>query len=276
NLTGFETFFADKRPFFVEGADLFGFGSSRPFNNFSVPTIFNSRRIGRAPQLGLSGPNTDSPTSTTIAGAAKLTGRTAKGWSVGVLDAITTRETADFINGSGDKDEVGVEPLTHYFTGRLRRDLRSGNTSVGALVTAVDGDIQAEPIKGVLRSAAYVGGLDCGHGGSNRRWAFDADVTGSRIQGTQAAITRAQMQSNRYLQRPDHGDYFRFDPTRTSLEGYGLDASLTKTSGNHWLGSLAYVTRSPGYESNDLGFNTRSDYHGFSQIVLFTQNQPWG
>lgn len=276
NLTAFETFFSDRRPFFVEGADLFGFGRSRAFNNFSVPTIFNSRRIGRTPQLGLSGPNTNSPTSTTIAGAAKLTGRTSRGWSIGVLDAITTRETAEFINGVGVRDEVAVEPLTHYFTGRLRRDLRRGNTSVGALVTSVDRDIEDEPIKNVLRSDAFVGGIDLGHAWSNRRWAFDAALTGSRIQGTQAAITRAQMQSNRYLQRPDHGDYFRFDPTRTSLEGHGLDASVAKTSGNHWLASLAYVDRSPGYEANDLGFGTRSDYRGFSQIVLFQQNQPWG
>ena len=127
NLTAFESFFADRRPFFVEGADLFGFGRSRAFNNFSVPTIFNSRRIGRTPQLGLSAPNTNSPTSTTIAGAGKLTGRTSNGWSIGVLDAITTRETAEFINGLGVEDQVAVEPLTHYFAGRLRRDVRSGN-----------------------------------------------------------------------------------------------------------------------------------------------------
>lgn len=280
NLTQFETFFADKRPFFVEGADLFSFGRSRAFNNFGVPTIFNSRRIGRVPQLVISPsadvPFVEAPTQTTIAGAGKLTGRTSSGWAIGVVDAITTRETAQLEDTLGVERRAGVEPLTHYFAGRVRKDLRRGDTSVGALFTAVDRKIEDAPIADALRADAFVGGVDLAHAWANRSWAIDADFTGSRIQGSSSAIGAAQRQPNRYFQRPDHGDYFTYDPTRTSLSGFGGDASLTKTSGNHWIGSVAVVSRSPGYEANDLGFNTRSDYTGLSSIVLYQQNQPKG
>ena len=277
NLTAFETFFPERRPFFIEGADLFAFGRSGAFNNFSVPTIFNSRRIGRSPQRILRGPNfgsVNAPPQTTIAGAAKVTGHTSKGWSVGVLDAVTTREDADFVDTLGVERQAAVEPLTHYFTGRVRRELRAGNTSIGALATAVNRDLGDPALAGLLRSDAYLGGLDLNHAWQNRRWALDAALTGSRVQGTPAAIAATQGSSARYLQRPDHADYFTFDPTRTRLDGYGFDGSISKTSGAHWLGSLAYVSRSPGYEANDLGFGTRADYRGFSSIVLFQQNKP--
>jgi hypothetical protein len=277
NLTAFETLFPERRPFFIEGSDLFAFGRSRAFNNFSVPTVFNSRRIGRSPQLVLGGSNFNSvnaPQQTTIAGAAKLTGRTSKGWSVGVLDAVTTRENADYVDPAQIQRQAEVEPETHYFTGRVRRDLRAGNTSIGALATAVNRKLDDPTLAGRLRGDAYVGGLDFGHAWNSRRWALDADLTGSRLQGTPAAIAAAQRSSARYLQRPDHADYFKYDPTRTRLDGYGFDGSLSKTSGNHWLASLAYVSRSPGYEANDLGFGTRADYRGLSSIVLFQQNKP--
>ena len=277
NLTAIETFYPEHRPFFVEGADLFGFGRSRAFNNFSVPTIFHSRRIGRTPQRGLFGADyafVDAPAQTTIGGAAKLTGRAAHGWALGLLDAVTTREDARYVDSLGTERTTVVEPLTHYFAGRTRGDFRAGNTSAGGLFTAVDRKFDEPALSSLLRSDAYIGGLDLAHAWANRRWALDADVTGSTIRGTPDAIAAAQRSSARYLQRPDHGDYFTYDPSRTRLSGYGLDASIAKTSGLHWLGSLAYVSRSPGYEANDLGYQTRADYRGLSSIVIYQENRP--
>src|ERR1044072_202782 len=138
NLTAFETLFPERRPFFIEGSDLFAFGRSRAFNNFSVPTVFNSRRIGRSPQLVLGGSNFNSvnaPQQTTIAGAARLTGLAWKGGSVGVLDAVATRENADYVDPAQIQRQAEVDPETHYFTGRVRRDLRAGNTPIRALAT---------------------------------------------------------------------------------------------------------------------------------------------
>ena len=277
NLTAFETFFPERRSFFVEGADLFAFGRSRAFNNFSVPTIFHSRRIGRPPQRVLIGPGfgfVDAPTQTTIGGAAKLTGRTSHGWSIGALDAITTKEDARFVDPLGFRREDVVEPLTHYFAGGVHRDLRAGNTRVGALVTAVDRKLEDAALDPLLRREAFLGGVDLAHAWSNRRWAIDAAVTGSTVRGSEAAIAATQRQSDRYFQRPDHAGYASYDPTRTRLDGYGIDGSIAKRSGEHWLGSLAYVSRSPGYEANDLGFQTRADYRGFSSIALYQQNHP--
>ncbi len=277
NLTAFETFYTERRPFFVEGADLFSFGRSRAMNNFSVPTIFHSRRIGRAPQFTPGGPDVlymHEPAQTTIAGAAKLTGRTDGGWAIGALDAVTTREVADYADTNGVHRTAAAEPLSHYFVGRVRRELRRGDTEIGGLVTAVDRRLDDPTLASLLRSDAYVGGLDLAHAWANRRWALDADVTGSRVQGGAQAIDATQRLSDRYLQRPDHGDYFTYDPTRTRLQGYGIDGSLAKVSGRHWLGSVAYVSRSPGYETNDIGYMTRADYRGLSSIVLYNQTTP--
>ncbi len=279
NLTAFETFFPEHRGFFVEGADLFAFGRSRAFNNFSVPTIFNSRRIGRTPQLQLGGPEfgfLDAPSQSTIAGAAKLTGRTRGGWALGMLDAVTTREDAHYVDTLGVRRETPVEPLSQYFAGRVRRDLRGGDTSVGALFTGVNRQLGDPALAGLLRKNAYIGGLDLAQAWAQRSWALDAAVTGSTTEGSASAIAGAQRSSSRYFQRPDHGDYASYDPTRTRLSGYGVDGSISKTSGEHWLGSLAYVSRSPGYEANDLGFQTRADYRAFSSIALYQQNKPGG
>jgi len=277
NLTAFETFFPERRPFFVEGADLFSFGRSRAFNNFGVPTIFHSRRIGRRPQRALAGPEyrfVDIPEHSTIAGAAKLTGRTSGGWAVGALDAVTPAENGRFVDPLGLERETEVEPLSHYFAGRVRRDLRDGNTSVGVLVTSTNRRLDEPQLRDLLRSDAILGGVDLAHAWSDRRWAFDAALTGSTIRGSQPAIALAQRSSSRYYQRPDHGDYATYDPTRARLSGYGLDASIAKRSGTHWRGSLAYVSRSPGYEANDLGYQTRADYRGLSSIVLYQENRP--
>jgi hypothetical protein len=277
NLTAIETFYSERRPFFVEGGDLFTFGGSRAFNNFSVPTIFHSRRIGRAPQRALPFAGfdyADAPAATTIAGAAKLTGRTAGGWAVGVLDAVTTSEQADYVDSAGVHRRTPVEPLTHYFVGRVRRELRQGNTAIGGLFTAVNRRLDDPALTGLLRREAYIGGFDLAHAWGQRRWAVDASVTGSSTSGSAQAMRATQRMSDRYLQRPDHADYFTYDPSRTRLSGYGFDGSVSKTSGRHWLGSFAYVSRSPGYEANDAGYESRADYHGLSYIVLYTETKP--
>src|SRR6185503_7206383 len=150
-------FYPERRPFFVEGADLFAFGRSRAMNNFSVPTVFHSRRIGRTPQRGLGGPEfrfVDTPVQTTIAGAAKLTGRTSGGWSLGVLDAITMREEGHVLDTLGVERESPIEPATHYFAGRVRRDFRAGNTTLGALVTSVNRRLEDPALSALLRRDA--------------------------------------------------------------------------------------------------------------------------
>jgi hypothetical protein len=276
NLSAFETFFPEKRPFFVEGADVFRFGGIRASNSFGFPEFFFSRRIGREPQRNLGGEDVsflDSPTETSIRTAAKLSGRTRSGWSLGILDAVTAGEDARYIDGSGARVTSPVEPLTNYFVGRVRKDLRGGNSTVGLIGTAVSRDQKDPDLNSLLRSSAYLVGADFTNSWSNRVWSLDGSVGLSTVRGTPDAIARTQRSSARYYQRPDASS-FRYDPTRTGLTGYAYQLALGKNSGEHWLGGLVYQEVSPAFESNDLGFQSDASQRGFSTALEYRQRKP--
>src|SRR5437016_5477742 len=261
NLTAFEQFLDEHRPFFIEGTQIFDFGGNGGgVNRFSDPPLyFYSRRIGRPPQgkPSSSGAFKDVPQSTTILGAAKLTGRSAGGWSVGLLDALTARERAtvlDTVTGTRYRDEV--EPATNYFAGRVKRDMNGGNTSIGLLVTGMDRR-PTTPALDMLPRDAFAGGLDFFQRWGDKRYTLAGSVGGSYLQGEPAALQQVQRSSNRYFQRPD-AQRFRYDPTRTSLAGVSADLYLNKVAGN-WRWGVAGRTTSPGFEVNDLGFQNRVD-----------------
>jgi Domain of unknown function (DUF5916) len=261
NLTAYETFFEEKRPFFVEGSNIFTFGGSGGGGaSFSgTPQFYYSRRIGREPEgePRSSGDYDDTPTSTTILGAAKLSGRTNDGWSVGAVEAVTAREfatVADLSTGARYRDEV--EPLTNYFAGRVKRDLGAGNTTIGLLATTVHRQLDVSALS-FLPSAAYAGGVDLIHRWGRNTYAVAASVGGSHLQGDTLAVQDAQRSSNRYYQRPDARS-FTYQPDRTSLSGLTADLYLSKIGGP-WRWSVAGSTTSPGFEVNDLGFQQRVD-----------------
>ncbi len=261
NLTAFEQFLPEHRPFFTEGTQIFDFGGNGGgVTRFSDPALyFYSRRIGRPPQGSPSsrGAFKDVPQSTTILGAAKLSGRSAGGWSVGVLDALTAREYAtvlDTTTGIRYRDEV--EPATNYFAGRVKRDMNGGNTSIGLLATAMDRR-PTTPALDMLPRDAYAAGLDFFQRWGDKRYALAGSIGGSYLTGEPAALQQVQRSSNRYYQRPD-AQRFRYDPTRTSLAGVSADLYLNKVAGN-WRWGVAGRTTSPGFEVNDLGFQNRVD-----------------
>lgn len=144
NLTAFEEFFDEQRPFFVEGASIFQIGSY---------DLFYSRRIGRRPgyfALPDGAVERDRPEATTILGALKLTGKTEGKTAFGLLQAITAPEDAVIGIGAA-RDEFRVEPLTNYLVGRVRQDVLDGTSGVGLFTSAVnrrDGQ------------SAYVGAMD--------------------------------------------------------------------------------------------------------------------
>lgn len=268
NLTAFETFFPEKRPFFVEGTDIFNFGTGS-----GAASLFYSRRIGRTPQLSAPGA-AEALFSTTILGAAKLSGKTAGGWSVGVMEALTQREEVRFrpLDDSGDGRFV-VEPLANYLVGRARRDFRSGQSSLGAIATAVNRDLDADALRASLRSAAYAGGADFRHEWAQRSWVLSGYLAGSTITGERGVIGAAQRSSARYFHRPDAG-HLGLDTLATSLSGMAGEVTLGKQAGRHWRGSATLSTVSPGYEINDLGFNTRSDFARANLSVTYLQTTP--
>lgn len=261
NLTAFEQFLAERRPFFVEGAGIFSFGGGGGggIQFGGSPRYFYSRRIGRPPQGSASTPPggfADTPDNATIFGAAKITGRTAGGWSVGVIDAVTAAERAIVQDPAGSRWTTAVEPLTNYFVGRVKREFGGGSTGLGILATSVHRDIDTTTLD-FLRSAAYLGGVDFFHRWAGNAYVVAGAVAGGYVTGSPLAITLAQRASSRYYQRPDAG-HLDLDTTRTSLAGVTADVSFRRLAGD-WLGGVAFSTTTPGFEVNDAGFQTRVD-----------------
>ncbi|HWZ27216.1 MAG TPA: DUF5916 domain-containing protein [Gemmatimonadales bacterium] len=261
NLTAFQVFLPEHRPFFVEGDDIFNFGGgSGGLAAFgSTPQFFYSRRIGRAPEGSTysAGQFTDYPDNTAILGAAKLTGKTPSGWSVGLLDAVTSREEASVLdtNTAITSHDI-VEPASNFLVGRVRRTLNGGGSSYGAIVSAVNRDITVPALRG-MTTGAYTFGVDTKQLWDHNTYALAADLGGSYLTGDTAALQAAQFSSGRYYQRPD-AHAFHYDPTRTSLAGFNGNVYLDKLSGA-WLWGTAVSTSSPGFEVNDLGFQQRVD-----------------
>jgi hypothetical protein len=261
NLSGFETFFPERRPFFVEGAEIF-----RPaFPAF--PAMFHSRRVGRAPQGGIPGEavHADAPEATTILAAAKLTGKTADGWSVGLFDALTAPEHGRYADAAGATARVPVEPLTNYGVWRVARDFGPGRSTLGLLATTTNRSLPATGELDFLPSAAYVAGIDGSHRFAGGTYQIAGSLFGSRVAGPADAIDRIQRSPVHRANRPD-ADHVGYDPARTSLSGYSANVLAEKREGawRFWIEGRA---RSPGFEVNDLGFLGRADQaSGYAQV----------
>jgi hypothetical protein len=252
NLSAYETLQEERRPFFVEGSDIFGLAFP------SWPPFFYSRRIGRAPQ----GPSpagavyTDRPAASTILGAVKLSGKTASGWSVGALGAVTGAEEMRFVDTEGARGAAAVEPLTRHAVARVVRELRDGRSGVGLLATAVHRRLD-DPRLAFLHAGAYALALDGYHRFAGDSHELRVGILGSHVRGDTAAIRRTQTAPGHYYQRPDAG-HVELDPTRTSLSGLSLHARLARIAGP-WKYGLSGSATSPGYEVTDLGFNPELD-----------------
>ena len=247
NLTAFETFFPERRPFFVAGQGLFRVPLNCNNVNCGSDGLYYSRRIGRAPQLAGAYSDTTSPAFTTILGAAKLTGRLAGGLRLGFLDAVTAHTTG--ING------VTIEPAANYAVLRLQQDYRHGEGSVSGTLTAVNRSLDSfsEPY---LRRSAYAGGVDVRHRFLNRMYEVSASLDASRVEGTAPVIAATQRNAVHFLQRPD--TRLGYDSTRTSLTGDAEELKFGKVGGRHLMFETAWERQSPGFEVNDLGYLQRA------------------
>ncbi|MEP6733755.1 MAG: DUF5916 domain-containing protein, partial [bacterium] len=274
--------------FFVANSSAFSFGGFSCFfcSNVSSLNVFYSRRIGRAPQLGnlirSEASYADISDASTILGAAKVTGRTAKGLSVAVLEALTNHVNARYIAGASPTDPTltrEAEPMTNYFIGRLRQDLRNGDTRIGMITTLTNRFMSDSVEQTRLRGRAELVGFDVLHYWNNRGFSFQGQVAFSEVAGDTAAIRRTQLTSSHYFQRPDRTETsdglfnIAYDPKRTSLRGYGLYGRLAKESGN-WLFETAQNWRSPGFEVNDMGTLSRTDYKWMQASTLRQWTTP--
>jgi hypothetical protein len=273
NLSAFETYYDEKRPFFVAGRSAFSFGGQRCMfcSNSSSLNAFYSRRVGRPPQLAGyvedASDYADVPENTSILAAAKITGRTSQGYTIGVLNAVTGRETAHFMPaGGGQESQQVVEPLTNYFVGRVKKELRDGATTIGGIVTSVARSTGDPVVEDRLHTHAEAAGLDWYHTWQGREYSWMGSTLFTNVAGSPAALERTQRSSARYFHRPDRevtGDGVfgtDYDPEATSMRGYGLFTRVGKDSGGILRWELMANVRSPGFENNEIAFLGRADY----------------
>ena len=263
NLSAFEQFFEERRPFFLEGAGIFSFRTACGDIDTQCTGLFYSRRVGRSPQLaGLYG-DASSATNTTILTAAKVGGRLGRGLSVGFLDALTQREQG--------AQSATIEPRANYAVARLQQSLFDGSGDVGTMITAVDRslDVQTSPY---LRNSAYTGGIDLRKRFFDKKYELTAYVAGSLVRGTAAAIAATQLDGVHRYQRPD--DNIPLDPKRTSLIGDAERLTISKFGGGVTRFQSVYQRFSPGFETNDVGFQTRADEQMFRNWFSLQMNTP--
>ncbi|MFP5354814.1 MAG: DUF5916 domain-containing protein, partial [Gemmatimonadota bacterium] len=275
NLTAFEVFFPERRPFFLEGVDIFRFGQSVTFNDNNPSNFFYTRRVGRAPRRSLDALGaeySDVPAQSDILAAAKVSGKTNGGLSLGVLGARTREERGLYALPGGATGSAVVEPRTEFLVTRLRQDFRQGNTVVGGVVTGVRRDLADASLAPLFVRDALVSGGDFEHRWGGRTWAVSGFMAASRVTGAPRMMTALQRSPIRAYQRPDTRT-LSLDTTRTSLGGYFGTLSVARTAGEHWLGSVTYEETSPGFEVNDLGFQTRADFRSLSGALQYRETR---
>lgn len=269
NLTVFETFYEEKRPFFLEGKNIYDF-------DFEQDLLFYSRRIGHRPSYAPSlQPNgyAKIPENTAILGAAKISGKSKDGLSIGLLESITAKENAEIDTPDG-RTLKAVEPLSNYFVTRIQKDYNNSNTILGGMFTAANRKIDQDHLK-FLHQSAYTGGFDFRHYWQNKTYYIDARGTFSSITGDSPAILQLQTASARYFQRPDAA-HVSIDSSAKGLSGTGGMFEIGKGGNGHWRWDLNANFRTPGLDFNDLGYLLQADVIGAKGQVVYVQNRPQG
>jgi hypothetical protein len=266
NLTAFETIFPEKRQFFMEGARLL---------NLDVQTqLFHSRRIGQRPVAPASGTFVDYPDSTTILSAAKLTGRTTSGMSLGFLGAVTQEESARIADREGTITDVRVAPRTTYGVARIQQEFGQAGSTVSMMATTVHRLMaDHEPLAQYLARRAVTGGADAILRLSDGEYEVRLGAFATHVAGEAAAIERLQRSAVHFLQRPDRVRS-RLDSTRTSMPGYRAEAGIVRRSGRHWLWDTNAVFESPGMEPNDIGRTSNTDNMINNTNIRYRETRP--
>ena len=264
-IDGFQNFFEERRPFFVESRNIFDYQltNSEAGGDYDSDLLFYSRRIGSSPHWYPNvnnGENVKYPQNTSILGAAKFSGKTKKGWSIGILESVTEREMAT-IDDQGQRRRELVEPLTNYFVGRLQKDIKQGNTIIGGIFTAVN---REKALGNFLLRDAFSGGFDFLQYWNKRTWYVRGNIVYSHVKGSKAAILNTQTAFEHLFQRANAPEV-NVDTSRTSLTGTSGTLRLGKLGGKPGKNGEVFkfeagVTyRSPQLELNDIGFMLTSN-----------------
>lgn len=279
NLSAFETYYQEKRPFFIEGWSNFLFGMGGVNNNwgfnFGSPEVFYTRRIGRSPQGYIDNYDyADLPNETRILGAAKLTGKIGDAWTIGAVSAVTERTFAEYkLNNQNYEKEV--EPLTHYGVFRAKKEFAEGKHSIGFIATSVNRDLRNDELKSTLVDQAYTFGVDGWTTlDDDETYVINGSILGSFVEGSKEAIERKQKMSYRYFQRPD-AKFAQLDTNLNSFSGYYSRIMLNKQKGNFYI-NTAVGLASPYFEYNDLGFQWAADRINAHMVLGYRWYEPDG
>jgi hypothetical protein len=264
NLSAFETFFDERRPFFIEGSDLL---------MGSVDNYFYSRRIGAPPAGRTSGDFVEYPATSTILGAAKLTGRLASGMSVGMLGAVTDDESARTFRFPNQFATVPVAPQTTYGVARVQQEFGPGSTTalMGTVVHRALGDNDA--LASLLTRNAFTFSSDSLIRLADGAYELQLNAGVAHVAGAAGAIDRLQRSSARYLHRPD-AEYLSYDPLRTSMTGMKVVANLERRNARHWLWQIGTETETPEFETNDIGRLSSGDSIGINTQIEYRETRP--
>ena len=268
NLTSYEVFYDEKRPFFLEGKSILEFNSGSDM-------LYYSRRIGHAPGYR---PDTEEdetlviPDNISIINALKLTGKNKSGFSLGIVNSMAAKEYAT-ISAEDVTSKEAVEPFTNYFIGRLKQDFNKGSTTIGGIATSTIRSIKDVQLE-FLPEKSMVGGLDFEHNWLNRKYFINTKGFYSKIDGSEAAISRLQRSSQHQFQRED-AEHLEYNSQLTSMQGWGGELSGGKRSGKFRLtGNVDW--RSPGVDLNEVGYMRQADYIKEEVHLLYNVNKPKG
>ena len=266
NLTAFETRFPEKRPFFLEGAQLFNIGH---------PNFYYSRRVGARPLGPATGDYVDYPEASTILAAAKLTGRLPSKTSIGFISAVTDDEHAQVASaGLGEPRAVAVSPHAYHMVGRVLQEFGPLASTAGFIVNYVHRDFE----EGSALADLYTRNAFAAAGNtllrfSGGKYEFRASGGGSFLNGSEKSVERWQRSSSHYAQRPDR-TYSPLDPTKTSLAGWSVQVNFDKVSGRHWLWGANTKIDSENFEVNDLAQLNGADGMLSNANIRWRETQP--
>ncbi len=262
NLTAYETYYQEKRPFFIEGSNIlkFGRGGAASLQDFdwTDPSFFYSRRIGRSPQGSVQHEGfLQLPDRTTILGAAKVSGKISKSWSFAAVSALTDREYGE-VDSAGVRFRDEIEPLTFYGVVRSLKEFNDAHQAIGVLGTVVERNLRNDRMSGLLNDHAMSLGIDgWTFLDENKVWVITGWAGASTVSGTKERITELQRSAQHFFQRPDAG-YLGVDSSATTMTGWASRLWLDKVTGN-WIFNGALGAIHPKFETNDAGFLTHAD-----------------
>jgi hypothetical protein len=267
NLTAFETWYEEKRPFFLEGKNIF---------NMLGETMFYSRRIGAPPRWSPDdeeGRYSSVPQQTHIISAVKVSGKSKNGLSLGLLNSITSKEGARMTD-NGAEYTMTAQPLTAYSVARVQQDIREGSTIVGGMLTSVNRSIQDAHLSFLPRNA-YTGAFDITQYTKNREYYAMGSLQYSHVEGSAEAITALQESAVHNYQRED-ASYVSVDSSRTRMRGNAGTVVVGRGGGNKIVSEHRFMWATPGFDPNDIGYLQSADYKMLRGYINYVENKPHG